>query len=255
MPLLRAMEDYHMQMKYPTVRSEEETMARVLGGASIARYGDGEFKIAAGNGCVSQEPDKKLMLELREILARTNTRCIVGIPRLDPRSPKITNWRKYEGKYPRFLTSAIDYYSAFITRPDSAPWINTKDFFDQIESLWRGQRVTLVCNGVRSLTPEFLMKTGAAQVDWVECPYRDAYRAIDKLEAEILAIPNKRVLLCAGPTATCLASRLSKPKHAIDLGHIGMFWRAYEDGRFAFIEQREINRETNKVEPNPCPTK
>lgn len=240
-----------MPLKYPNVRSEEETMARVLGGQSIARYGDGEFKIAAGNGCVSQEPDKKLTYELREILAKSNTRCIVGIPRLDSRSPKFQNWKKYEFKYPRFLTNAMDYYSAFITRPDSAPWINTKDFFDQIESLWRYQRVTLVCNGVRSLTPDFLMQNGAEHVDWVECPYRDAYRAIDQLEEKILAIPNNRVLLCVGPTATCLASRLSQHKHAIDLGHIGLFWRAYANGKFKFNEQREINRETNKVEPNP----
>jgi hypothetical protein len=217
-----------MAMKYPTVRSEEETIARVLAGASISRYGDGEFKIAAGNGCVSQIPDKRLTTELREILCKTNPKCIVGIPRLDPRSPKIENWRKYKDIYPRFLSPAVDYYSAFITRPDSAPWIYTKEFFGKIESLWREQRVILVSGSDRSLTTDFLYQRGVKQVRHVECARRDAYAQIDDLELQIRSeCANwgiKRVLLCCGPTATCLAWRLSDALHAIDLGHIGMFW-------------------------------
>lgn len=217
-----------MQPKYPNVRSEEETLARVLAGASIARYGDGEFKIAAGNGCVSQIPDKALTAELREILCKGNTRCIVGIPRLDPRSPKIENWKKYEFKYPRFLTNNIEYYSAFITRPDSAPWIYTPGFYEKIESLWRSEPVVLVSGSDRSLTKEFLYEKGARTVYHVTCARRDAYAEIDKLMEDILSINVRRVLLCCGPTATCLASRLSNAgRHAVDLGHIGMFW--YQD--------------------------
>ena len=83
-------------------------------------------------------------------------------------------------------------------------------------------------------------------------PYRDAYASIDRLMAEVLAYKNHRVILCVGPTATCMADRLAaEGRHAIDLGHIGMFWRAYEEGRHTFVEQREINALTNKVEPNP----
>jgi hypothetical protein len=214
-----------MKLEYPKVRSEEDTLARVLGGASIARYGDGEFKIAAGNGCVSQIPDKNLTAELRDILVRDNSRCIVGIPRLDVRSPKIENWRKYEQKYPRFLSRGVEYYSAFITRPDSAPWIYTAAFYEKIESLWREEPVILVSGSDRSLTSEFLYAHGARTVYHVKCARRDAYAEIDKLMEDILSINVKRVILCCGPTATCLAWRLSLAgKHAIDLGHVGMFW-------------------------------
>lgn len=217
-----------MAMKYPSVRSEEETLAMVLAGRSIARYGDGEFKIAAGNGCVSQIPDKGLTTELREILVKGNPRCIVGIPRLDPRSPKIENWRKYEDKYPKFLSPAVDYFSAFITRPDSAPWIYTKEFYDKIASLWQSEPVILVSGSDRSLTPEFIIQRGANVVRHIICPRRDAYSEIDRIEElirkECSRMSIKRVLLCCGPTATCLAWRLSNSLHAVDLGHIGMFW-------------------------------
>lgn len=215
-----------MQPKYPNVRSEEETLAKVLSGASIARYGDGEFKIAAGHGCVSQIPDKQLTSDLREILVSRNApNCIVGIPRLDARSPKIENWSKYKDIYPKFLAHDKDYYSAFISRPDSAPWIYTADFYNKIASLWREQSVVLVSGSDRSLTPEFLYTQGARFVFHVECARRDAYKQIDQLMDDVLGTNISRVILCCGPTATVMAHRLSmRRRHAIDLGHIGMFW-------------------------------
>lgn len=212
-------------LQYPRVLSEEETLARVLSGHSIARFGDGEFKIAAGNGCVSQIADKRLQAELQEVLLLPRHRCLVAIPRLDPRSPKIENWSKYKDKYPRFLTSTKEYGSAFITRPDSAPWIFTREFYDGLRSLWRGQTVVLVSGSDRSLTPDFLMRTGATGVVHVECARRDAYAQIGELETKILNAGPDRVILCCGPTATCLAWRLSEHGvHAVDLGHVGMFW-------------------------------
>lgn len=215
-------------MQYPKVFGEQATIDRVCTGTSIARYGDGEFKIAKGGECVSQERDSKLAVELSQILVENNPNCIVGIPTMDPKGPKYQKWARYINVYPKQLAPKKSYWSAFISRPDSAPWIDTKEFFDALESLWRDQTVTLVACGERSLKMEFLLQTGAYAVNWVKCPRRDAYRVIDELEQECLAHPTKRVIMCAGPTATCLASRLSKKgKHAVDLGHIGMFWRRY----------------------------
>lgn len=238
-------------MGYPKVLSEESTLERVLGGQSIARFGDGELKLMLGRDCVSQHANGALASEMRNILSY-QTKALVGIPTLDKRNKKYANWLKMQPKFELIPFADKEYGSSFITRPDNAPWINNEKFFDDIESLWKGQRVTFVGNGERSLTAKFLMDTGAAGVDWVLSPYRDAYSSIGKLMHEVLALQNHRVILCVGPTATCMAERLAQAgKHAIDLGHIGMFWRAYKEGRFEFIEQREINVETNKVEPNP----
>lgn len=237
-------------MNYPKVIGEWDTLAKVLQGASIARYGDGELKLMQGRRCVSQLANDELAAELTEIARAAKTKALVGIPTIDPRSPKFKLWDGMKHKFTPYLNREATYYSSFITRPDSAPWLGTVAFFDMLESLWKGQRVTFVGNGVRSLTPKFLMDTGASHVDWVECSYAHSYPTIDRLTTLARQQGNHRIILCVGPTATCMAERLADNHHAIDLGHIGMFWRRYAD--FAtWIEQREINKETGKVEPNP----
>lgn len=240
-----------MNVWYPEVVDEWSTLQRVLGGASIARYGDGELKIMRGGNCVSQRYHMALAREMENIISSPRPKLLVGIPTLDRRNPKYENWKKLAPRFEPFLTRGATYHSSFITRPDNAPWLGTKEFFDAVESLWKNQRVTFIGNGQRSLTPRFLLDTGAKHVHWITSTYRDSYDQIDALEVQALESPYSRVLLCVGPTATCLASRLaSQGKHAIDLGHIGMFWRRY--GQFdKWVEQREINEKTGVVEPNP----
>lgn len=218
-------------IEYPKVHEEFETLDRVLAGWSIGRFGDGELKLMLGRDCVSQKADKKLQAELQDLLDAKSTHALMGIPTLDKRSPKYGNWVRITEKFLPFLRTGREYYSAFISRPDSAPWTNTPDYFDKVQSLWKGQRVIFVGNNVRSLKKEFLLETGATHVSWVPCPYRDAYASINRIEREVMEMGTHRVILCAGPTATCLAERLAKQgKHAIDLGHIGMFWRRYAEG-------------------------
>lgn len=236
---------------YPKVVGEMQTLERVLAGASIARYGDGELKIMRGGNCVSQAYDPVLANEMANIIRSPRKKLLVGIPTLDDRNPKYEDWKKLSVRFEPFLNREAEYHSSFITRPDNAPWLGTKEFFDKVESLWKGQHVTFIGNGERSLTAKFLEDTGARKVHWIKCSYRDSYVEIGRLEREALDAGNHRVLLCVGPTATCLASRLeSWGQHAVDLGHIGMFWRRY--GQFEkWVEQREINEKTGVVEPNP----
>ena len=236
---------------YPPVHDEMMTLERVCAGASIGRFGDGELKLLRGLDCVSQKADKKLQAELKGLLASETTTALMGIPTLNKESPKYKNWEKLSHKFAPFLRDKREYYSAFISRPDSAPWTNTEYFFDMVQGLWKERAVIFVGNNVRSLKKEFLLATGAARVSWVPCPYRDAYTSIGRIEREVMSINTTRVILCAGATATCLAERLAKQgRHAIDLGHIGMFWRRYLEIP-NWKEQREINATTGKVEKNP----
>ena len=210
------------------VTGEEKTLDAVLAGQSIARYGDGELNNLEGKKCVPQLMVPGLAEELRTVIRASRENFIVGIPYVDSRMPpeKQRSWEHYLPRFEPFLNKKSPYYSAFITRPDSAPWIGTAAYFDKVQSLWKGQEVALVWGGYRSLYPDFLRKTGAARVHSVIVSYEDAYAQIDDTERRILATGANTVLLCAGPTATCLAYRLSlRGVHAIDLGHIGLFWR------------------------------
>ena len=79
---------------YPKVLSEEETLQRVLAGASIARFGDGELKLMLGKACVSQVPNQALSAEMRHIFSG-QTKALTGIPTLDKRNPKYASWKTF----------------------------------------------------------------------------------------------------------------------------------------------------------------
>lgn len=217
-------------LNYPDVTGEWETLLRVVNGKSVARYGDGEFNLVRGGNCVSQRMVPHIQTELRNILHSKDPNLLVAVPRLDQRSPKNVNWLRCCSHYGNYLKHGKQYYSAFITRPDSAPWIATPSYYDLIEKLWEGKDITMVYGSKRSLSAEFPALASAKSIEVVETDYAHTYHRIDEIEQGICGVGRHTVLLMCGPTATCLAARLSrKGFHAIDLGHIGMWWRAYEN--------------------------
>jgi hypothetical protein len=218
-----------MSASWPAVRNEDETLDAVLSGKGIARFGDGEFNICLGGNCVSQKFDKKLSEELKSILYNGAENCIVGTVRRAEGSPKNWFWDNIVSreKVIKLHNPKLEYYSSFISRPDSAPWINNEIYWNKLFSLWKGKDVTLVAGSGRSLTPEKLHH--AKSVRHIEATYRDSYDVIDRLEKECIAANNNIVILCCGATASVLAARLSKKSfHALDLGHIGMFKKHYD---------------------------
>jgi hypothetical protein len=115
------------------------------------------------------------------------------------------------------------YASAFITRPDSAADpIESPEYFDLLSALWRGQgRVAVISEPTsKILTCAQAMTEGA--VIHIECPSCRAYAEIDELERAVIKAAPSVALLSCGPTATCLASRLSRRGiQGVDLGSIG----------------------------------
>jgi len=225
---------------YPRVLSEVETLQRVLAGASLARYGDGELRQAAHAVNIKpQTADHALTARLRAILLNSGD-CLVGIPNIHDRGPKALHWDRY-APYVRYLNLSKTYGSAFISRPDSAPWINTDEYWALVQSLWLDRDVTLVRGAQKSLTKEFLITMGARSVHEVLCKPQNAWADYDAIMAEI-GTPD-RVLLCLGPTATVMAVDLCKKGvHAIDLGHVGMFFKKRLRG-----EDATVRTEADKV--------
>lgn len=215
-------------MKYPTVLSERYTLEAALDGYSLARYGDGELKIARGADAKSQRHDPELANRLRAILVSPPGRCVVAIPNVQSATPKKEFWRQYEGeKYARMYDRKRTYGSSFITRPDSAPWIDAPLYWSRVVDLWRARDVVLVRGSSKSLTSADLVDAKSVdeiivsrQHAWVDYP-----ALMQRLQDE-----RRRVLLCLGATATVLAYDLAQlGAHALDVGHIGMFLR--KEGR------------------------
>lgn len=212
-------------MTYPSVIPERQTMDLVLAGRSLARFGDGEFNLCAGHAAKRQKPDARLQRRLVDLLAHPGD-CLIGIPNLASPTPKAAFWSEQASRMLPFLKDRT-YASAFISRPDSAPWIDTPDYWADVEALWRGQDVTVVRGGRHGLSKADLI--GARTVHEVMAPERDAWSDYDEL-LELIGTP-ARVLLCLGPTATVLAADLcAKGVHAIDIGHVGLFLRKHRSG-------------------------
>lgn len=204
--------------------TEFETIEAAIAGRSISRFGDGELKIATGRDAKSQAHVPSLQLMLCKILKSPDAGALVCIPRPNPASPKFDLWAGFDIKlYNRLYDPAGTYGSPFITRPDSAPWIDVPSYWDRVMDIWRGRDVVLVRGPNKSLRPEDL--SAAKSVEDVLCPAQNAWAQQIELFAR-LRKEKRRVLFCLGATATVLAWDLARAGvHAIDLGHIGMFMR------------------------------
>lgn len=207
---------------YPKVHDEFETIAAVTAGKSLARIGDGELKLILGGGAMREPPNPKLARELLDVMQRPDPRCIVGIPTLDPEGPKIAGWLKHAANFCRVLVPDVDYYSAFVSRPDSASRIETPEFAASVRALWLEKRVALVCE-----PDAFILRTvsrGAKQLVHIPCPHRETYAKLSWLEKRILKVDPQIAVLSCGPAATCLAMRLARNGvHAFDFGSGGRF--------------------------------
>lgn len=225
---------------YPIVLNEFDTLRAVLKGRSLSRYGDGELKMAARvAGIKSQGADARLSARLAEIL-HDSGECLVGIPNIHAvieahvSDQKVEHWAKYLNS--RSLLADRRYVSAFVTRPDSAPWINTPDYWAMVESLWVGQDVTLVRGSTKSLVASDLV--GVGEVTEILAPRQHAWAEYNQL-LERIGRPT-RALLCLGPTATVMAVDLCKKGvHAIDLGHVGMFLRKVKRGEALMVTDED----------------
>lgn len=212
-----------------SVRSETDTLD-LCQTHSIARFGDGELRVAIGGNAISQRADGQLARELVAILRTEQSGLLAGIPNFDA-TPRRDVWDKYRsGRYSSLYVPRRQYASSFISRPDSAPWIDRPEYWDQVRGLWRGKDIVLVVGDRKSLTPEMMIDAKSVRV--VTGPSQHAYSEIGRIEEEI-GTPSASVLMCLGCTATALAARLHRRGvHALDLGHVGMFMR--HSGAYAF---------------------
>lgn len=210
-------------MSYPLVHNEMETIAKLQQGYSISRFGDGEFKMIDGAGYTREPPNKKLAHELRSILRKPPKRLLRAIPTMDPRGAKFATWRKHINRFERILGGTKGpFYSAFISRPDSAQWIRTREFAEEFANVWRDKYVTVLCEkDSKALT---LMQRTAGIYSHIECPSHKAYAQIDDFEREIVRQKLDIAILSCGMTATCLAARLARHGiQAIDFGSGGKY--------------------------------
>lgn len=207
---------------YPTVIGEVETIHKINEGYSIARFGDGELGVSTGRGYTRESYKPALSAELTYILSTPND-CLIGIPTMDKRGNKYENWKRHKQRYSQLIPHNRTYYSSLISRPDCGEWMQTEEYARLLQSLWLDKgRITVVASEPgRNKLVKIIESTNS--ITYIECPWRDAYSEIERLEAAILAAGNPIAILSHGVSATCLAYRLSPHLQAIDMGSVGGF--------------------------------
>lgn len=215
---------------YPSVRDEFETIAKIKKGFSIARLGDGEFSVMDGGSTSRQNHSEGLAREMLRIVNKPNQHCLVGIPTMNPKGSKYktiepsngkpVGWHRHKERYCRFLSPKVNYYSAFISRPDCGEWMMNVEYAKLVQSMWLNRKVLVI----GPADTKILLAVKLTQdAEYIECLKTQAYQQIDELERKALESDADLVLISAGMLATCLAHRLSPHKQAIDIGSIGGF--------------------------------
>lgn len=207
---------------------EFQTLALLEEGMSIARFGDGELNLCHGAPAKCQKPNSLLADRLKEILATSSDKCLVGIPRIGPGAVlpdrKEKFWAQYRSSRFTDLYRLKNYASAFITRPDSAPVINVPDYWERIKGLWKNRKI-LIVEGQSSTFGQNKILQNAAEVETLKCPDSDSFASYSDILSTVKNYRCSTIILSLGPTATVLAWDLSHLGYrALDLGHLSFLY-------------------------------
>lgn len=205
-------------MPYPAVLSEEHTLDAVVAGASIARFGDGEFKIVAGGRNATHAHNPALTAELRRILVNPAPNLLPAIPHPRAAAARWKSWSVWVEQWAEYLDPQRIYGSAFVGRDKVAPWIDTPDYHAKFHRVWRGRLVSVIAPLTHPVA-DMLERNGARLLEWIACPKAEAFEDAQALvDAAVMRGP-QLVVLCAGPAATVMADRIARLGiQAVDLG-------------------------------------
>ena len=236
---------------------------------SIARYGDGEFKWLLNIEQESfQKQDKELSKRLKEVIMEDNNNLIIGIPyALNDLSQYNRNARfvwhvfinKLYDKIIRYINPKKTYCNTNITRPyiDYKNKKEAKQRFENIKRIWKDKDITIVEGEYTKIGVGNDLLNNAKSIRRIICPSKDAFSKYEHIYKETVKEDKNRIILLAlGPTATVLASDLSKNGYqAIDIGHIDIEYEWFlanaknkqkVKGKFV----NEVSHEVEEIEIN-----
>ncbi|ATF41398.1 GT-D fold domain-containing glycosyltransferase [Weissella paramesenteroides] len=217
---------------------------------SVSRFGDGENTLIATPyfNTPFQKNSANLSKELKDILINPNHNLIVGQPSPILNESHIRLWSNSFIQLKPLLEKNA--HSRFVSTHLSRPLFFKKYDRTAVEmyrELWRGLDITVVTGkGSRfDLIPD--MFNTIKSVKYVYTKAVDAYDDIDDLRERLKKDSSDLIILSLGPTATVLASDLSKMgKWAIDLGHVASaYYNVFEGGKMP--EQAPIIEGSSKT--------
>lgn len=217
------------------VLTVEETLQRIIvDGRSVARFGDGELRLATrALGIGFQASSPALASALAEVARTQDPRLEVCVPGIFGSLKEFTPeaqliWRKHllreRGRRVRMFGPAVTYGNAFLSRP----YIDWEDKtlaghrFALLKRVWEDRDVVVIEGAQTRMGVGNDLLARARSVERIVAPATDAWgRRNEILEAAAALGRDRLLLLALGPTATVLARDLCLIGfQAIDIGHV-----------------------------------
>ena len=231
---------------------------------SVARCGDGEFKLIMGENISFQKYDEKLAQRLANILRYQNENILVGITDAFGYCPTdfmckiIVQCRDTLYKYFDFSKSYIDTNvtrQLIFTSEEQG-----RDYYEKMKSIWTNKNIVLVEGAGSRLGIGNDLFDNAASIKRIVCPIKDAFSKYAQILEECLKMPKDFLFIMAlGPTATVLAEDLTNSGYrALDIGHLDTAYEAFlrKATKFVPVEGKIVfNEERKEKNLKPCPDK
>lgn len=221
----------------PIVINSENTIQTIINQkASIARFGDGEFKLLNNIADLKfQKRSKELSCRLKDILSSNESKLLIGIPKVFTNDDlKIrtelsrTFWKKHLSRYRlqwyKYLNKGQVYYNASFTRNYIAikNKSNSANYFNLVKKIWEDREVIIVEGKFSRVGVGNDLFSSCKSIQRILGPSEDAFEKYDKL-LEFISLQDKKklIIIALGPTATVLTYDLYKIGfQVIDLGHL-----------------------------------
>ncbi|WP_449457179.1 SP_1767 family glycosyltransferase [Streptococcus suis] len=230
--------------KYFKILPIDQTLTYILNnGSSVARFGDGEIEIIAGNSIPYQPYHPDLAKELRHIMGLSSSPqfivCLSDVFEGQERYNRFSMdfWRGHLHHYEQLykdICHADWYGSTFISRPymDLIDKSVSEGYFAQLKKLWNEKNILIVEGQTSRSGVGNDLFVNARSIERIICPAQDAYKDIQWIESAIRQYgTGKLVLLMLGPTAKVISYHLSQEGyHTIDLGHIDSEYEWFQMG-------------------------
>ena len=222
---------------------KEKTLDEIIyNHKSLARFGDGEYRIIFGNNAFFQRYNETLAKRLYKVLNSDEKNLLIGINipwrEKDLEERTIASQRmwtnfftKYKLKISKIINKNKKYYSSTISRFYSTfkDKSNILKFIQKIKKIW-DKRDILIIEGEKTrfgIGNDLL--NNSKSITRILCPISDAFNLYDKILKTALKFDkNILILIALGPTASVLAYDLYKFNYqVVDIGHVDIQYEFY----------------------------